>query len=56
MIRNSVRMQRRLIENRNVPAWSLVSNITGHGSGYSYEIAKLCGVDPDSVKPKTDLV
>lgn len=29
-----------------VPLWSLVSSITGHGSGYSIEICNSAGLDP----------
>lgn len=41
------------------PLWSLVSSITGHGSGYSYEIcvsANLDPMQPCSVKELKDFV
>lgn len=34
---------------RRCPMWSLVSRITGHGSGYSIEICRSAGLDPFQV-------
>jgi hypothetical protein len=30
----------------NVPLWSIVGGLTGHGSGYSAKICKEAGLDP----------
>ena len=32
---------------RNIPLWAFVSDITGHGSGYSSQICHECGWVPD---------
>ena len=32
---------------RGVPLWSMVSDLTGHGSRYSIEVCKRCGWSPD---------
>ena len=30
------------------PMWSVVSDVTGHGSGYSADICRALGLDPDA--------
>lgn len=32
---------------RRIPLWSLVSDVTGHGSGYSYDICLSANLDPN---------
>lgn len=32
---------------KNTPLWSLVSDITGHGSGYSRDVCKSANLDPN---------
>ena len=32
---------------RGIVLWSLVSHITGHGSGYSYQICETANLDPN---------
>jgi hypothetical protein len=34
---------------RRFPLWSLVGDITGHGSGYSIEVCKSAGLDPNQL-------
>lgn len=31
---------------RGVPLWSFIADMTGHGSGFSAQIAKECGWNP----------
>ncbi len=31
------------------PRWSVVRQVTGHGSGYSAELCRWAGVDPDEL-------
>lgn len=35
-----------------VPLWSIVSHMTGHGSGYSVEICKELDLDPNQIVKK----
>lgn len=44
MLRNAHRLLRN--KYRRMPLWSFISDITGHGSGYSCRIAKECGWEP----------
>jgi hypothetical protein len=38
---------------RTIPRWSAVSKVTGHGSGYSAELCRWAGLDPDEmVRPR----
>ncbi len=32
-----------------IPRWSLISRLTGHGSGYSAAMCRWAGVDPDQM-------
>lgn len=32
---------------KNVPLWSFISDLTGHGSGYSSDLCKACGWNAD---------
>ena len=32
-----------------IPRWSLISQLTGHGSGYSAAMCRWAGVDPDQM-------
>ncbi len=51
ILRNAHRLLRS--KYRGVPLWSFISELTGHGSGYSCQVAKECGWDPcqDAGKP-----
>jgi hypothetical protein len=40
---------------KGYPLWSMVGNITGHGSGYSYEICKSANLDPNQLCGKVKL-
>lgn len=47
VITNAVRMCSR--EFLRVPLWSIVSSLTGHGSGFSIEICKELNLDPNQI-------
>lgn len=47
LIRSAVRLVRRQRSWRGQPLWSLVSELTAHGSTYSTEICRGLGFDPD---------
>lgn len=40
----------------NSPLWSLVGQLTGHGSGYSIEICKSANLDPMQMCGRAELV
>jgi hypothetical protein len=49
LIRNAHRLLRHRSQFRYSPLWSLVSEITGHGSTVSIEICKSVNLDPDQI-------
>lgn len=44
-LRNAHGLLRR--QYKGVPLWSFIADITSHGCGYSIEICKACGWNPD---------
>lgn len=40
---------------RRIPLWSLVSDVTGHGSGYSYDICLSANLDPNQYAGASNL-
>lgn len=56
MLRTAIHLLARTRSYRGVTLWAMVSAITAHGSGYSEQICKELGWDPDMrVWPKTTL-
>jgi hypothetical protein len=56
LLRNAYRMCRRSRLWRGIILWAWVSEVTGHGSGYSEQICRELGWDPNMrVGPKADL-